>query len=181
MADKKIEGSLQENILVLLCFDKDSAGFIRDHITVDLFDSVVYRTIANHAIGFLDLYKAPIAEHLPDFMEDVLYDKDKNKVDLYKDILDNLYESKDTINKDYVLSQLKNFIDERNLTVSLSDAQMFIEQGDIEGAQSVLLNSMKVKADTFDAGVFFGKEMIKTLEFLDHQNDFIHTGIQALD
>ena len=53
---ERISGALQENILSLLCFDDKNCKMVRSGLTVQLFESSVYREVAGHAIDFIDAY-----------------------------------------------------------------------------------------------------------------------------
>ena len=49
----RIAGTLQENLLTLLCFDDKNCKLARLAVTPQLFESAVFREIAGHALDFI--------------------------------------------------------------------------------------------------------------------------------
>lgn len=179
----KFSNSLQENLLTLLCFDSDSASIIKNVVDVGMFSSEIFREIASHAIDFHDSYGESIGEHLPDFMEDVLYhDIDVNKTKYYKKVLNNIYSFKDDINKDYVLSKLSEFIREQKLISSITKAAQLIKQGkNLDDAESIIINGLKNNLEIFNPGIVFKKSYDELLKHLQNKKDFISLGIPSFD
>ena len=64
-----ISGALQENILVLLCFDDESAPLIVNSVDIGLFESEPYKEIARQAVGYYNQFSETPKEHLADLLE----------------------------------------------------------------------------------------------------------------
>ena len=47
--DEPLSGALQENVLTMLCFDPESSTLIRRIVDSQVFESVVYKKIADRA------------------------------------------------------------------------------------------------------------------------------------
>jgi len=171
---------LQENLLVLLCFDKEFAPLVVGNIDITLFDNAVYREVASQAVEYYKKYKEPIGDHLPDVLENILERKD-SKAELYIRTIKSLYESKDTVNRVYVKDQLEQFIKTQKLKKGILDAANFLQKGELEKAEAAIQVSNKDILTIFDPGIQFGVNLQRTLSFLDHQGDYISTGIKALD
>lgn len=123
----KFSSALQENVLSLLVFDKKSIPLILNSVKVDLFESFIFRDIASKAISFYKEFKKPIAEHLPDTLEHVLGGKDRSKSELYKEVIKQLYETKDTVKRDFVISQLNKFIREQSLKLGIIETASLMD------------------------------------------------------
>lgn len=178
--EQKLTGAIQENLLTLLCFDQKYASIIRHSITARVFESQVFRDIADKAIAFLEQFKVPIGEHLADELEDILAGDDKRKATSYKRVLENLFLAKDHVNGEYAVSQLSKFVRQQNLKSSLVKAVEAIEDGRIDDAEVVLQAGLKSQVVTFDAGLSF-TDVQHSLAFFDTQEHGILTGIEELD
>lgn len=179
-AEDRIGGALQENLLSLLCFDAARAPLVRAAVTPRLFESAMFREVAEHAIDFLDAFQAPIAEHLPDEFEDVLKGDDKRKATIYRQLLDNLFVSRESVNGDYVVSQLHKFVRQQTLKSAVIKAVEAIEAGDIDRAETDLQAGLNSQAVSFEQGTTFA-DTDRALSFLDHIDPPLLTGVEELD
>lgn len=175
-----ISGSLQENILVLMCFDGEALPILANSVTVDLFESSVYREIASQALNYYTEFKKPINEHLPDVLEHITEGKDKKKGGLYKDTLRNLYDFKDDINAEYVLKQLSHFNRGQNLKIGLKEAVTLMATDKVDEAEVALEKYRKKDIVLFDPGVRLN-DPTKSLRFLTKSETFYPMGIDGLD
>lgn len=170
------ETAAQENFLCLLCFDEQSALIIRGYVDVELFESNVYREIASQAVGFLDSYKKPIGQHLPDMFEHILQGEDKRKAGLYSDTIMFLKGMHDEgINTDFVLSQLHRFVQKQSLKKAVMVAAESIQSDNIEEAEQAIDKYWRQETSIFDAGQFLN--VGNATSFLDVQADVLPTGI----
>jgi len=175
-----LSGSLQENILVLVCFDGESLPILSNSITVDLFESSVYRDIASQALNYYHEFNKPIAEHLPDVLEHILEGKDKKKGNLYKEVLSNLYDFKDDINSEYVLKSLSKFTRGQNLKIGLKEAAQLMMEDKVDEAEVALESYRKKDIELFDPGIRLN-DPTKSLRFLTRVDNFYPMGIDGLD
>jgi replicative DNA helicase len=179
--EEKLSGALQENVLTLLCFDDDSCKLVRNTISPTLFESSVFRDIASHAATFVDEFGKAVKEHLPDVLEHVLKGQDRRKATLYSQVLENLYQAKDHVNRDYTVSKLQEFVRLQNLKGAVIEAVDALKNGSVADAEVILEKGLKNRVLTFDQGTVFS-DVQQSLRFLDHQNDrFFMTGIKVLD
>lgn len=151
--EEKLSGALQENILGLLCFDDKNCKLIRLAVTPQLFESSVFKEVAGHAIDFIDQYGEAIKEHLPDQLEGILNGDDKRKASTYQKLLDNLYQSRDSINGDYVISQLHKFVRQQNLKDALIKAVEAVEDGRIDQAEVEMQKGLTNQSLSFEGGL----------------------------
>lgn len=153
MTEERISGALQENILTLLCFDDKNCKLARSAVTPQLFESSVFREVAGHAIDFIDQYGEAIKDHLPDHLEDILTGDDQRKASTYKKLLDNLYASRESVNGEYVISQLHKFVRLQTFKSALVKAVEAVEDGRIEAAEVEMQKGLKTQAVAFSAGL----------------------------
>lgn len=180
MKDERLSGALQENVLTLLCFSDEFCKLVRYSITPSLFESSVFKDIANHAIDFIDQYGTAIKEHLPDSMESILKGSDKRKAASYERTVDNLFASRESVNGEYVVSKLHEFVRQQQLKSSVVAAVAALEDGRVAQAEVELQKGLRNQAMSFEAGTTFG-DPSQSLKFFDHQADGILTGIGILD
>lgn len=181
----KLNQALQENILVLLCYHKKYIPLIINSIPVDLFESSIYRAIATKAIQFYQQFKKPIADHLPDEFDSILNPQKETKkslsdVKLYGMVFRDLYEVKDSVNSDYVISQLGRFVRLQNLKQGIIKAHEAIQKGDLEKAEDVWESSTKKSISVFDEGARFNK-FSNVVASLSVDEEYFDTGIKELD
>ncbi len=153
MTDERLSGALQENILTLLCFDDASCKIARAAVTPQLFESSVFRDVAGHAIDFIDQYGEAIKDHLPDHLEGILSGDDQRKATTYKRLLDNLFANRDSINPDYVVSQLHKFVRLQTFKAGLVKAVEAVEDGRIDEAEVEMQKAMKTQVSVFSPGL----------------------------
>lgn len=171
-----LTGALQENVLTLLCFS-DEIKLLSNTITPDLFESSIYRDIASAAIDFYREFDKPIAEHLPDVLD---YQIKEKKGELYKQVIQNLYLSKDSINKNYVMKQIEKFIRQQKLKQTVKESADKIVQGDLDGAEQLFDNYRKSVLKQFDVGTRL-TDVSRSLRFLNNEVAGHHIGISQLD
>lgn len=180
MKETKLSGFLQENILTLLVFSDKYCKLIRHNISSNLFESAVYREIVDHAIIFIDQFNEAPKDHIADSLEDILNSKDQRKAKSYSRVLENLYSTKDSINGDYVLSKLHDFIRQQNLKSALIKAVESVEAGNLDEAEVELQKGLQRQINIFEAGTLFSNPA-QSLKFFDEVDDGIPTGIEELD
>ena len=174
-----LSGSLQENLLTLLCFSEKGASLVRNAVEPELFSSHLYRTIIGRVYDFLDQFHKPPAEHLPDLLEDILGRKD-NEADLCLWLVEAVYDLKEKMNEDYILGQLEAFIRQQRLKVSLIRASELVQEGNLEQAEVELEKGMRTRLQLFSPGATLAQGLRSVLE-KDVRRDIVPTGIKELD
>lgn len=181
MEQTRLSGALQENLLTLLCFDDSAAKLIRAAVTPSLFESAVFREVAGIAIDFVDQFGVAVKEHLPDHLEDILKGEDPRKAKSYQMLVDNLFAAKDSINSEYVLTQLNAFVRQQRLKSAVIDAVEALEDGRVEEAEVVLQKGLTSQVISFSGGLNLSSpEDIATVLDMPEEEGF-HTGIKELD
>lgn len=177
----RISGALQENILTALCFDDQNAKLIRAGVSPQLFESAVFREVAGAAIDFIDQYGEPIKDHLPDHLEHILKGDDHRRASTYQRLLDNLYQAKDGVNGQYVLTELHKFVRAQTFKAGLVEAFEATQAGNIDAAESAMSKALKAQVVAFEPGLNLADPnmMIGLLDNLEEPG--FDLGIKPLD
>lgn len=175
----RLSVSLQENLLVLLCFSARAAPLIRNAVEPRLFSSQQYCDVAVRAYDYLDRYKKPPGEHLPDLFGDIAESSDAEGKQLVA-LLEDLYRAKETVNEDYALAQLEHFVRQQSLKGSIIAASEALQEGDLESAEEELQKGLKQRLAVFSPGISLA-DGVRAAYGKQVRRDIVPTGIQPLD
>lgn len=176
-----LSGVLQENVLTMLAFDTEAAKIIRRMIEPNLFESAVYRKIAERAIIYIDEFGKAPGNHLPDELEDVIEKSTARRAAWYDRVLRQMKASYKDMNRDYVLARLSKFVREQRIKAALVSAYKSAKGGKVEDAEVTLAKALKDRADVFDPGTRFW-DPNEALRFFDEGlENHLPLGIEELD
>lgn len=178
--DVKLSGATQENLLTLLCFDDKHSGLVRQALKPSLFESAVYREVAGQAMDYYDQFGKPVGEHLPDVLEHILEGDDPRKAKAYKGVLENLFQAKDSVNAEFVVTQLNKFIRQQSMKSAIVEAVEALEDGRIDDAEIAVQKGLNSQVVSFDLGTDL-RDPSKAMRFMDLESDGFFTGIEELD
>lgn len=182
MAEDRLSGAMQENLLTLLCFDKEAAPIIHNMVEVGLYSTDVFRDIAYEAGTFYETFGVPVEGHLPDLFEDILEGANTRRATLYRQVLRNLYASKDAINKEYVLSSMSKFIKEQTFSRAITEAAKNLRSGNLELAEQGVLQALhNQEVGVFDPGMFLSESADRIITHLRTESEFLSLGIPPFD
>lgn len=174
--------SLQENLLVLLCYSEEHCKFIRNVAEIDHFDGIL-RDFAHRVYRYIDDYKEPPKDHIADLFEDILTDGEESKRSAYQRVLVSLIEAKDSISSKYTIDKLDKFVRLQNLKSGIMEAASKLQQGGedaAEEAEVILQGRMKKRLTAFDPGLSLDN-IEPILAKLKEQSETLPTGIRELD
>jgi hypothetical protein len=172
--------ALQENILTLLCFSAEHSLMLSELVDASKFDGF-YQTVAQKAIVYIDEFRVPPGDHLPELLEHELQ-ADPKQTEHWTRLLLNLYESKDSVHAEYVISKLSKFINLQTLRGAIIEAAEQLQRGEedaVENAEVVLQQAFASRVQTFSPGVKLTDP--SALDFLLHEEPAMPTGIPFLD
>ena len=175
-------GSLQENLITLLAFDEERAPIIRGVVDAALFGGP-YRTIVARIYDFIDKFKKPPKDHLPDLLSDKLESDNKREATLYSDIIESIHAAQKGINAEYAMASLETFIKRqsmRTIAVDLSKALQRDTEESLEEAANLIASANHSSLSVFDPGTRLSDKS-RALNFLDIQSSALPTGIPELD
>lgn len=175
-------GSLSENLITLLCYDKERAPIIRGVVDIAMFGGV-HRALVARIYSFIDRFKRPPEDHLPDILSDILEGNNPREAALYAEIIEQIHAAKTGINGPYVMSQLETFIKRqslRSIAVDLTKALQRDTEESLEQAEQLLASANRSTLSVFDPGVRLSDKK-RALEFLDVSSAALPTGIPELD
>lgn len=174
---------LQENLLILLLFNDDHAKFIRNTVPQNYFEGDLFE-FAKRSYRYIDKYGEPPKEHIADLFEDILEDeKDEKKADRFDRLILSFYDAKDTVNSEYVISQIETFIRAQTLKEGFLEAADYIQSGDEESlseAENILNGCLKKRLSLFDPGARL-TDFDRSFSFLDRDRETFPTGVKVLD
>lgn len=173
---------LQENLLVLLTFDKERCKIVRGTVEPHLFGGF-YKDIVSRVYDYIDEYKEPPGEHIADLLEDKLTSDNKREVRTYQDILDSLFDVRESINAEYVVNKLEEFVKRQSLravAVELAKELQKDTEDSLEKAQALISSANNVSLKVFDPGLRMS-DIDKVLNFLNNQTSAFPTGIPEFD
>jgi len=181
MSQSQLTIPFQENLLILLCFDKDYAQLIRNSVPLDYFDSTLY-PIAKHAYSFLDRFGEPPQEHIADLLDEEMSNQDQREV--LEPIITQLYEAKETVNQKYVVNNLETFLRSQNLRSAIIEAANVLQDDEDETAlnkaENILHEGSKHRLQLFDPGENLN-DVERVFEWMRHRHDDFQLGIPPLD
>lgn len=178
--NSKFTGALQENILTLLCFDAEACPLIISAVDTALFESQIYRNIADRAIAYFRKYKKAAGDHLPDLLEEFLQSTKRAEVRLYTDALNDLFRTNDGINRKYILDELGRFVKQQSLRQSITLAAEELQAGNADTAERILLDGLKTRISVFEPGLTIA-QAIESSSLYETQEHLIRTGIKPFD
>lgn len=175
-------GALQENVLVLLAYDTVRAPIIRGIIDPSLYGGP-YRHLALRIYEYLDRFKKPPGDHLPDILGDKLESKNAREAQLYTEIVESIYIAQKNINAEYVMSQVGVFVRRQSLrgvAIELATALQRDTEQSIDEAEQLIARARVSSLSVFDPGTRLSDKK-RALKFLDLQQLALPTGIPELD
>jgi hypothetical protein len=174
----QLEGSLEENLLTLLCWHEIHGPALILELDDSLFSTKTYRDIARVAIEHIQQYGAPPRAHLWDLMERDLRRGEEGI--LLRKTLDAMKALETELQPDYVLSQLAHFVEKRQLMISIEAAADAVHADDLETAKAELYKNAEIVA-TGGSGIWLDDTDAMT-SFMDKtEEDKFLTGIDELD
>lgn len=176
---EQLTGTLQENALTLLCFSAQYCGLARSSLPPELFSTFLYRDVATRAIAYIDEFKKPPREHLPDICEDLM-SGDDDRARNAKALMRSLRALARSLNEQYVVGQLERFIRQQSLKLGVVEAAEAIERGDLDSAETALQSAMRARASVLDAGIGL-EEAFNSIARYDEERERVALGIPELD
>ncbi len=174
--------SLQENLLCVLCFDKQQAPIIRGTVELEHYGGL-YRTVATRIYEHIDRFKSPPGEHLPDILNDKLESENRKERELYSDIIEAIHSSQKGVNTEYVMAQLSTFVRRqslRSVAIELAKELQRDTEASLDKADELIAGATHTALTVFDPGTRLS-DATKALKFLDIEESCFPTGIPELD
>jgi replicative DNA helicase len=172
-----LKGAIEDNVLCTLVYSEQYAARVALEITSDLFSNRQYQRIAEVALEYYSKFGAPPKEHIKDLLEREVTRGEY--APLFNRILDDMAGLQETLQPDYVISQLDNFIGTRKLTHIVNEAADLLHEGRLEEALEAIRKT--TYATKSDEGAWLADTQ-KWFSFLNKTpSDIISCGIPTLD
>lgn len=178
----RLTGTLQENLITLLCHSDEHGRVISNLIDDALFEGD-YRQFAIRAIDYWKRHNEAPKEHTVDLVGEELDDDDNRKAPSYRQIIGQMIALYEGINTEYVMARLQEFVRQQHLKTAILSAADRLQAGgtnSLEEVEGILNDVLRTRELTFDGGTRL-TDGNRALSFLDHQADIFRTGIPELD
>lgn len=176
--------NLQEDLLILLCFDDEKARTLRRLLKPQYFDAI-YARIVEVACRYIDKFGDAPGDALPTLLDHITSKEDAVSTATIK-TLQNLFQSRGHVNTKYAFDRLHAFIRRQVLREGIIAASMelqgeVVDDNRIDEAERVLMDALRRRIEVFEPGTFLGDadEVLKFLDVIDDQT--FPTGIRELD
>lgn len=182
MARIKINPTLQESLITLLVHDDVEGKVLTTLVNPSLFEGD-YRVIAERAFNYWHLYREAPKSHASDLVSDILDDPATRKAPTYQRLLLDMVELAPTINRQYVLNQVRTFVRLQNFkdtvyrTAELLQAQEEMALPEVEKLWQDILNLQHVG---YTPGLRL-TEVDRILNYLETQYTEFKLGIKEFD
>lgn len=171
--------SLQENLLVLLCFDDRASTIIRNSVEPHLWGNVIYREVVARVYDYLDRFKKAPGDHTPDLLEDQIA-KGTPEAALFVDLLSAIHEHKDKINAEYTLTQLERFVRVQSLKSTVIRAGEALQEDELDQVETILQDGLRTRLSVFKPGMRL-TEGLKLAYTKQVRQNVLQLGIKQLD
>jgi replicative DNA helicase len=172
-----LEGSIEENVLALLCHSVQHSSRVAMEIKPELFSTRAYRSIATHALDYLNEFNRPPKAHLVDLLEAEISRGAEGEL-IYGTVqaMERLFPS---MNEDYIVSQLETFMRKARMTQVSTKFAELVHRNKLDEAQEVLI---ELDLASPPSGGIWAHEPDDMLAFLDKPDeDIFSSGVEELD
>ena len=175
--DAQIRGSLEENVLTLLCWNEDLCQALSGRLKPANFSTKPWQRIATLAIKHIETYKRPPGQHLRDLLETELRE---NKDELLAFTLNSMERLRLDIQPEFVLQELDKFLELRNLHHIINKSAEELERENIPAVYETLAEARPIPKK--ELGIWLSNPE-QALRYMQNSSDsdFFSSGVSALD
>lgn len=174
---QQFAGSLEENVLTMLCWSEQHASTILMQVDPDLFSTRYFREIASRAVEYYDRYGKPPGVHLRDLMEERLRSNEHGQ--FFRRVFDKMEEIAEKLNPDYVLGKLNEYIELRQYQKLIDEAADAAHAGNLDAVRAAL--SQQPTQRNNSPGIWLS-DADRMLAFMERRDeDFFSSGVDTLD
>jgi len=180
----KLPLALSENVLTLLCLNKEHGRLVSQVVQPNQFENQVHTTFATRAIEYWKKHKAPPGKaHIADLVEEFL-DRENPRNVSYRACLNGMLALEHAgMNVEYVIDQMKTMQREAQLrretykAAELLEAKRHLAIGEVEQIYADILKSREF---LFEPGIKL-RDYGRALKYLETRKEEFVTGIPPLD
>jgi DnaB-like helicase C terminal domain len=180
---ERINTTLQENLLVTLCYDDRHGRIVANQVNPEHFEGD-YRTIAEEAIAYWRKYGMPPGDHTPDLVSDIIDDPKNKRHATYSRILAAMKELSGTVNTAYVMDQLNIFTRMQRLKAGILESAEKLNLKDhmaVHEVEEIWNALLRVRENNYDPGMRL-TDLGRMMTFFSEENSGeFTTGIYELD
>lgn len=177
--------SLSENVLTILCLDRDHGRLVASMIDAELFDSDVHQLLARRALDYWQMHNRPPGKnHAGDLVAEVIDDPRHPHHRVMKDMLLGMIALYDgDLNTAYVLDQLRNFLrlqEFRRAVMESSEilsSRQHLALSEVEEMWGRILRARQID---FDPGLRLGDFQVM-IDWMEKRSVEFSTGVVTLN
>lgn len=182
MATTKLNSTLQENLITLLCYDDQQGKIVSQLVEPILFEGE-YRVIAERAVSYWQKFGEAPKTHTPDLVADFLDDKKNRQGVLYRKILSAMLDLSGSVNANYVVDQLRKFVRLQRFKVALHDsASKLVSKQELalEEVEQIWDELLRSREIDYEHGLKL-TEFDRVLNYLTYSSTEFTTGVPEFD
>ena len=166
---------LQLQILTLLCYSTNASALIRNAVTPRMFAAAGQRRLVERIYTYLDTFRCPPLTHTVDLIEELVEDGSDRSTppEVYAELAEQIADLRDTVNEDFVISQLNTFVSDQALRTGIVRASEAVQAGNLEEAKTALNTALRTQVSSFTPG-------LRLIEGLDRLNEETRSGLLPL-
>lgn len=166
---------LQVQLLTLLCYSAGASSLIRNAVAPRMFAAAPHRHLAESIYNYLDTFRCPPQAHTVDLIEDLKDNGTEGGAtpEAYIELAEQIADLRETVNEDFVLSQLNTFVSDQALRTGIVRASEAVQAGNLTEAKAALNTALRVQVSSFSAG-------LRLVEGLDRLNEETRSGLLPL-
>lgn len=179
---RRLPGTLQENLLTLLCHSDEHGKIIARLVEPALFEGD-YRVIAERAVDYWGRYERAPRAHVPDMLSDILESKHDRRGATFRAIIVEMLRLSEDINPGYAVDRLRTFIRVQHFNSAvLESARKLQAQRELAlpEVEEMWADLLRARDETF-APAFNLNETDRVLSYLRARGGEFTTGIEELD
>ena len=182
-SDYRLSGTLQENLMTLVCYDDTHGRIVTQLVDVSLFEGD-YRIVMERAAEYWEKYNQAPKHHTADLVADILDDAHDRRGRTYRRILADMFSLWESgINTGYVMDQLQTFTRlQRTKEAILNSAERLssLQEGALEEVEEIWNELLHTREVSFDSGMRLS-DFGRIFDYVStHYNEFL-TGIPEFD
>jgi len=181
MAIERLNSTLQENLITLLGYS-ETGKIVANMLDTNLMEGD-YRLIAERCIDYWHQYSKFPGDHTADLMADILDDKHNRRTKSVARILRQMVQLADTVNTEYVMTQLRMFSRMQRFKSAIIESAEKINSNQhmaIEEIEDIWHGLLRHNERDFDAGMKLN-EYARVLAKLDQKATEFSSGVEELD
>lgn len=182
MVAQRYVGSLQENLLTLLCHSDDHGRVVANLVDPALFEGD-YRILAERAVDYWRKWRKAPRAHTADLLADILGNKRDPRAITYRNVLVEMLRLSEEINAPHVLEGLRSFTRAQRFQALVMESARRLEAQKelaLPEIEEMWADMLRARDATYDPGMT-PNDVERVLAYLANRDAEFTTGIEEFD